>query len=230
MNLLTHSTASVILGLASVYQCTAATTTFTDDTAFFSAISGFSSSTLDFESQSDGDIISSGDTVDGITFDYDFGGVEIQVGNTETTVSGTNYLGTNDGDIFQDGDDFDLSFAASNALGLFFITADELFDDDIMLSIGSATASLIALDLVQTLSDGSDVFFLGIVDTMNTFSTASITTVGGGFFLYNVDDITTAAAEIVVAPVPEPGTIWLLALGTLLIARKNFLSATSRSN
>ena len=56
----------------------------------------------------------------------------------------------------------------------------------------------------QTLPDGGVVYFLGLIDTTASFTSASVSTIGGGFFFYNVDDITTAV-------IPEPGTFALLA-------------------
>jgi len=208
-----------LLWLTSTQFCSAAPVTFTDDSLFFSATSGFSNSILDFESQTGGDIINNGDEIGRISFAYDFGGVSMQVGDTELTVSGNNYLGTDDGDIFLSGDDFNLSFSASHAIGLYFITADTLLDTDLMLSVGATTANLIAADIVQTLSDGSDVYFLGIVDTEESFTAASITAADDTDFLFNVDDISTATA------VPAPSIIYLLGLGLLSLfgMRKNYL-------
>ena len=51
-----------------------------------------------------------------------------------------------------------------------------------------------AADVQQTLLDGSQVFFLGIVDDTNSFTSASVGTIGGGFFVYNVDDVITAVS------------------------------------
>jgi len=208
VRILVNLTLSLVLLWGAIAHATPVTFT---DFALFSASLPTPAKTLDFDSLTGGDIIASGDTVDGITFNYDFGGVLMQVGDDVVpgfdTTSPPNFLGTDDGDLFQDGDNFDLSFGSSFAVGMFFITADLLFDDDIQLTAGGVTASLIASDLQSTLPDLSDVYFLGVVDDMNGFTTASVTTPQGqGFFLYNVDDITTA-------PVPEPSTMLLLGSG-----------------
>ncbi len=183
----------------------AALVTYTDQATFMAALPG-PASTLDFDSLTAGDTIADGDTVDGITFNYNFGGVQMQVSDAFNSTSSPNFLGTDDADVFQDGDDFDLSFGSVNAVGMFFITADTMFDNDISLTAGGASIGLSTADAGADLGDGGIPYFLGIIDDMNTFTTASITTIGGGFFLYNVDDITTSA-------VPLPGALWLFGSG-----------------
>lgn len=185
----------------------AALLTFTDQASFLAALPG-PSNTLDFDSLSAGTTIANGETVEGITFNYNFGGVQMKVSNTYDTTSSPNFLGTTDADILQDGDDFDLSFGPVNAIGMYFITADEMFDDDITLSAGGTSIGLSVADAGTDVGDGGIPFFLGIIDDTNTFTTASITTIGGGFFLYNVDDITTSV-------VPLPGALWLFLSGLL---------------
>ena len=189
--------------------------TYTDHSVFFNDLisGGFYTETSYFDNLSDGQTIASGETVASITFDYDFGGVQMMVSNIYGTTSPPNFLGTDDGDVFQDGDDIDLSFSATRAIGMYFLTADNMFDDDIMLTDGDVTASLLASDIQQTLADGTDVYFLGIIS--NTyFMNASIITAGGGNFLYNIDDI-TSWADIPVSAIPEPGTAMLFLIGML---------------
>ena len=124
----------------------------------------------------------------------------MQVSDAFDTTSPPNYLGTDDAGVFQDGDDFDLSFVPVNAIGMFFITADEMFDDDITLSAAGTSVGLSVADAGSDVGDGGIPYFLGIIDDTNPFTTASITTIGGGFFLYNVDDIVTTS--VVPCPVP----------------------------
>ncbi len=182
-------------------------TAYTDESAFQAAIAGWDSEVLDFDSMTSGTTIADGGTIDGITFTYDFGGVNMMVSHAWDTTSPPNFLGTNDGDIFQDGDDFSLSFEPVNAIGMYFTSIDEMWDDDITLTVDTFSVGLDAATYL-TLADGSMAFFLGIVDAQNAFTQADITTVGLGEFLYNVDDITTAA-------VPIPGAFWLLGSGLL---------------
>jgi PEP-CTERM motif len=188
---------------------------FTDHAAFQAAAPG-ALSTLDFDALSAGTIISSGGTVGGITFTYDFGGVQMMVSDVFSTTSPSNFLGTDDADIFQDGDDFGLSFAPTNALGMFFLSADFLFDGDISFLAGGVTASLEESAVEQILPDGSHAYFLGVVDTATAFTSAAIVAnggPGGPFFFYNVDDISIGVPQI-----PEPGTLFLLCTGVVGLA------------
>ena len=174
---------------------------------------------LDFDSLSGGDVISSGDVLDGFQFEFDFDGVDLRVGDSNTTVSTStpNYVGTTDADMLQDGDDFDILIEPSNALGLFFITKDGLLDGDITLSFNGAAVQAVAMDVHETLADGSLVYFLGVTNAAETSTLASITTLGNGEFLYNVDDITRAVfatdgcpSGFAVGDVNQDGSINLL--------------------
>ena len=199
----------------------AATTTYTDQAAFLAALNG-PANTLDFDSAASGSLIPSGSSLGGITFSYTFGGSSLAVtdgnqfggGGPFDTTSGTNFLGTDNSDLIIDDDDFNLGFAASNAIGFSVITAEipgtSFFDDDIQLTAGGTTALLDVDALQTTLSDGSLVFFLGIIDDSASFTGASLATPGSsGSFLYNIDDITTTSAAVV----PLPGALWLFGSG-----------------
>ena len=172
------------------------------DWASFNAALPTGSQTLDFDSLSYGTIISDGESVDGITFSYNFGGIQIMVSDIFDTTSSPNFLGTNDGDILQDGDNLSISFAASNSVGMYFITADEMYDNDIIISTKSGSAGLVASEYLA-LIDGSKAFFVGLIDDTGSFTSADISTIGGGYFLYNLDDIT-------ISPVPIPGAFSLM--------------------
>lgn len=193
---------------------TAAPITFTDPGAFLANLPG-TANTLNFESQGAGSIVPSGSGLGGITFNYDFGGVQMAVtdgnqyggGGPWDTTSGSQFLGSDDGDLLQDGDDFGLSFGPVNAIGLYFITIDAMFDDDIILTAAGISAGLLASSSTS-LPDGGEAYFLGIIDDSNSFTSAEVSTIGGGFFFYNVDDIVTA-----VAAVPVPGSVLLLLAG-----------------
>lgn len=201
--------------LTTAFNSGAAPVVFTDQAAFLGALPG-AANTLDFDSLAAGTTIASGSAVGDITFNYDFGGVSMAItdgdrfgaGGPFDTTSGSNFLGTDDLDIFQGNDLFSMSFGPVNALGMFFITADEIFDDEIVLNAAGTSVGLLVADAAATLADGGVPFFLGIIDTDNTFTEASISTLNGDFFLYNVDDITTSV-------VPIPGALWLFVSGLL---------------
>jgi len=204
------------LCIAIVLICSASNAsfvTYTDQAAFLNALPS-STQTLNFDSLSAGTAIANGDTFSGITFNYNFDGISMAVtdgdqfdgGGPFDTTSGSQFLGTNDFDIFLDGDDFNLSFAPVNAIGMMFITADAMFENDIILSTDGGSIGLSVADAGADLGDGSIPYFLGIIDNSNSFTSANITTTGNGFFLYNVDDITTAV-------VPLPGALWWFGSG-----------------
>jgi hypothetical protein len=176
-------------------------------------VAGLTPSVVDFDAASDGDTIADGGTFDGITFDYpvlDADGVTMLITSAFDTSSPDNSLGTDNNDQFLDGDDFDMSFAAANAIGLYVMSAQTLADGDVTLSVGGATASLIAADLQFSTLD-FDVYFLGIIDDMTAFTTAGLATSQGQIFEfdYNVDDIVLGRGD----QVPEPGALALLGLG-----------------
>jgi len=187
----------------------AAPTAYTRSVAFLAALPG-PATTADFDSLTTSAPIPSGSTADGLAFSYDFDGVSLVAtagaldgsGFGFTTTSAPHALGTTDLDVLVDGDDLALGFAAANALGLFVITAEtpgiSLFDGDIRLTAGGATAALDVDAEEATLADGSRVYFLGVADPAATFGEAGLGTFGGGgAFAFNVDDVVTA--------LPEPG-------------------------
>ncbi|NOQ63574.1 MAG: hypothetical protein GQ582_03585 [Methyloprofundus sp.] len=213
--------------------CTAAFSapvTYTNDNAFFTAIAGYSSNTLFFDEKGTdaGDIIADGGELKGISFNYpvlaDF--ASLQVSNNGDTTSGMNFLGTDDGGIFQDGDDLSLGFSATNAIGMYFLSADALVDGDIRISVAGTNVDLVAADLIMTLTDNTSVFFLGLLDENNAFTSMDIVTSydddpESPYFFWNIDDITTAS-------VPAPSLIVLYVIGLLgvqrLTARKSYLA------
>lgn len=219
MNLLLKNSGLLSILLLSI-TAQAAPVVFTDSATFNSAISGYTKSLLDFESSIAGDLIADGGSLGGITLNYptlaSFG-VSIQIRDDFSANSGTKYVGTDDGGAFLSGDAFTLSFASANAVGMFFLSGDALLAGDISLTIGATVASLPST-YETTLSDGSYVYFLGFLDDINTFSGAEVASIPGGFFEFNVDDITTA--KISSGQVPEPAILWLLSLGLILLLRQ----------
>lgn len=169
-------------------------TAFADQHAFTAALPN-APQVLNFDQMAPGTTIEDAATAGGITFSYEFEGLSMRVAHLYATTSSPNFLGTADGGMFHDGDNFTLKFAPGSAIGLFFISADPLIDGDIKVTAGGATASLSAKRVHETLSDGSRVYFLGIVDAEAPITQARVEALAGGFFLYNVDDIVTAPLQ-----------------------------------
>ena len=177
------------------------------DQAEFAAALPVEPSILDFDGFSAGTTIADASTTEGITFSYDFQGLRMKIAHLYSTTSAPNFLGTNDGAVFHDGDDFSLSFLPGSAVGLHFISADPLIDGDLTITAAGITASLVADDVQETLPDGSRVYFLGIIDDQVPFQKARIVALAGGFFLYNVDDIVTAPAQVTEAASSIDGAV-----------------------
>ena len=117
--------------------------------------------------------------------------------------------------MLQDGDAIDFTFAPRSGFGLFVISRDSLFDGDVRLTVGGTASSLISAASQLNLGAGGLAWFLGIRSNDGaTFSSASLTTHGGGgAFNYNLDDIVTVSA------VPEPSSLFLLTLAIALNTR-----------
>ncbi|SMP69085.1 PEP-CTERM protein-sorting domain-containing protein [Neorhodopirellula lusitana] len=211
---------TLIITVIFVTTASAELVTFTDRDAFDAT--GGTSSVIDFETTAL-DVVSSGDTISGVTFAYDFGGVSLAVDDQFDTTSGLRYLATDDGGVLQDGDDLNFSFLPAAGFGLFVVSADPLLDGDVTLTSGLVTAALEASSVQQTLADGSSVWFMGLrSDDAETITSVVLETHGGGgSFLYNVDDVVVVSA----VAVPEPSSIMLLGLVTFALVRCRFRSS-----
>jgi hypothetical protein len=177
--------------------------------ADFAAALPARASILDFDGLSAGATIADAGTAEGITFRYDFEGLRMKVAHIYATTSAPNFLGTNDGGVFHDGDDFSLSFLPGHAVGLYFISADPLIDGDLTVTAAGITAALDADDVQNTLADGSRVYFLGIIDEQTPFEKADVVALAGGFFLYNIDDIITAPLQLAAGSNPADAMVSL---------------------
>lgn len=105
--------------------------TFTDRADFVAALAG-PATTVGFDCHAPGTIIGDGGSVGGITFNYHFGGVQLKLAAAYPTTSPTNFLGSDDADILQDGDNVSLSFVLSNAIGVALISNDPLEDGELL--------------------------------------------------------------------------------------------------
>ncbi len=167
---------------------------------------------LNFDELADGTIVSSGTSAGGIIFNYDFSGFNVMATSAFDAPSGNISLGTDDGgNAFQDGDDVQFAFSARHGFGLYIISADTLLDNDFRLTVGGATAFLDTSDLINTLSDGGNVYFLGIQGDANSSFTAARLIADSGApvaFTFNIDNIVSSS----VTAVPEPSSLLLTAL------------------
>jgi hypothetical protein len=224
-------------GLLASAAALAAPVAYTDRAAFDAAIAGMHRSVENFDAMAPGTLIASGDALGGLALTYDLDGVSLAVTDGMAfgggvlpfaTTSPANFLGTDDGDMFQDGDGFTVQLGGVNAFGLYLISADRLWDGDFLLSAGGIGASLWTGDLQAYFpGDGGSVYFLGIVDADAPLWAATLATdhdMATGQFLWNADDLVVARAS----QVPEPASLGLFAVGlaALTARRRHTLSTT----
>ncbi len=184
--------------------------TYTSSTSFHAALASnsFTAQTLDFESEIAGTTYGSPSTIGQISFDV-FGPPDLIVTDDFAAASGVNYLGMDSVGLanqFTGGYNIDLSFASSHAIGFNIITGEiantSIFDNDIQLVVPGLGTALLDVDDLQATVGGTDsVFFVGLINTTGTFTTAEIRydAAAVGTITYNIDDITTA--------VPEPNSM-----------------------
>jgi len=196
----------------------AALTIYTGRAAFLTDAASLGIQTLDFEALPAGTTIADPTAVGGITFSG-FGTPLLIVDDDFEATSGVNYLGMDNAGTFNQfsyADGFDMGFASGNAIGLNIITAEvpglTLFDDDIRIDVPGIGVASIDADTVDAMTPGGDrIYFIGLIDTVNTFATAQLRG-SGGLGFYNVDDIT-------VAVIPEPSvSLAMAAFAPVLLA------------
>lgn len=212
-------------------QSSASLMTYTDPGQFNDTMSTFGASvnTIDFDLAPTGSVIANGSQFGGVNFgfsDADGNGFDGMIGSEFSTVSGDNYLGFNDqgSGAFLSGDQITMEFAQPiQALGLYIIASpgDFGFADDAILGAGGALVSNDAIP-IDVLADGSETFFLGLLDT-DGFDFAELSSICCGFFEFNLDNIMFASFPTTSPPlsVASPSTM-VLALFVLpaLLSRR----------
>ncbi|MBK1629994.1 hypothetical protein CKO31_04395 [Thiohalocapsa halophila] len=220
-----RAVAAAGLTLLGCTSANAALMSYTDFQTFETALSnaGLTSERQGFDSTAAGTSLN-GATVGGFSFsnfNITQGGVTAQIANIGNNArSPSNVIGTTattPGLAFQDNDSYDISFAPTQALGLFFLTLNTpptIAADVFSLTVGSESVGNSATPDPGEDNNagvplfGTDKYFLGFIDTASTFGSATITStnLGDQFDWYN-DDFYTAAA------VPVPATLALLGVG-----------------
>lgn len=197
------------------------TTTYTDQLSFLGALPG-ATHTVTFDAQSAGISLPSGTNIGGMTLNYSISGgpppsaLDAMVTNDFLTTSGANYLGLNDPgnyNLFIAGDEFSLAFdQAVSAVGMYFVSGDPLFANDISIVTSSGTAfNGDAVDIA--FPDGGLAYYVGLVsDTLFASASVQFNSAAVGTFLYSVDDITTST-------VPIPAAGWLFGSGLVALIR-----------
>ena len=198
--------------------------TYTEQSAFLNQLNSYSIEDFD-DPAITSSIIASGSTFNGITYRHALqdgagGFLDMNISNQFDTTSGSQYLGVKDGldEVFLDGDGFTMSFAPVMAIGLYVIGSPlDVYAGDLSLSTSGGTV-INSGTPEWILNDGGEVYFLGIItdNSKSFFTSATLSTMGTGTFVYTVDDIIRSS------PVPEPATIALFSFGIIgmLIARR----------
>lgn len=214
--------AALVLLAVTAAPAAAQITPFVDEASFRSAVpNGSSLVPVDFEAEAPGRVIGSGDTVGGVTFTHAIAGgaIDLAVGAGLPTTSGAHFLGLDQPDLqdrqIQHGDEFDLAFPPSTALGLTIVSGDPLVADDVLLVTGQGTAGNAPMP-AGTTSDGGLIYFVGLV-AETPFETASIRyghPDEAVAFLYTADDLLLAQAGV--TEIPTLGSWGLAALAGAL--------------
>jgi hypothetical protein len=216
---------ALLAGLASS-GARAEIASYTSRAAFDAAIAGLETvAALDFESLAPTTTIPSGTQQGGFTFTYAIGGEQLVVIDAFATTSGSNSLGVTGELVFLASDIFSLAFAPATAIGLYVIGEDMLPGDVELLTAAGSVQNGAA---ETTLPDGSDVFFLGLVesDAGMPFSEAvvvSFAVEGVGDYVWNADDL-------VAAPEPDAdGAMAAAAVALVALSRPAGVRRPARS-
>jgi hypothetical protein len=197
--------------------------------AFNAAISGWTTTSTNFESVPAGTGYSAGTGPAGSGFTLTLSGPDAPgliptVANLFWSTSGTHYLGLDNSDTaFEAGDSLTINFGtAMQAFGLFVIGTSDIGAGDISLVTG---ASSVLNGAVADMSDGNGSFayFLGFVSddggTFNSIVLNDLTLSSARLLNIAVDDIVLALNNPP-AVIPEPGTLVLMLMGLLALGTR----------
>jgi len=206
-------TAKLLLAasLLSSAPALASIVTYTSSSAFEAALGSAPTSIEDYGSLTAGNVIAPGSTIDGITYtSFNLGSSTTQDGiisNQFNSFSGLSLGGdqnNNAAEFFFDSNSFDISFAPTYAIGVFFNVNQNSGTYGVNTPAGTATTGSASYD--------TDTFvFAGLIST-TPFASAEIssTSGGNGTASYNIPEIILESTS---TPTPEPAAITVTALG-----------------
>lgn len=205
--------------------------TFKDRAEFEAAVAAIPATQLTestYENVAAGSVFPSGTTFEGIAYTYTIEDFQIGVrgnadGNTPGTSGNNNLAVTDDNGAsffqFAITDAVSFSFTVpTHAFGLYVIVGPADFDflaEDANLSFAGITLSIADADTATAVGpNNTAALFLGIVDPMQTYTSATLGFGAAGAAvdpLFELDDLLITVPGSV--PLPLPGTLVLLALG-----------------
>ena len=192
-------------------QALASIVTYTSSAAFEAAIAGSPTLVENYSTFTANELITPVATFDGITYDsFNLGanGTQGWISNQFNSFSGLS-LGADQqngaAQFFFDGNSFNISFAPTYAIGVFFNVNANSGTFGINTPAGDTSTG-------SAKYDTSTFVFAGLVST-TPFTSAEIfsTSGGAGTASYNIP-------EIILAQAPEPGSMTVMALGAGLLA------------
>lgn len=166
---------------------------FTNSSDFQAAVSdyGYCSQKIDFESSLPATEYPYGSTIKDLRFLYDLP-LDLIVDDTFDAASGNNYLGVSGDNAFLSGDMLDLHFIQTiYAIGLHFLCSPgDVRYGDFELQVANMKG-INSSNPDMLLSDGTEAFFIGIVDTdINSgFSIATLSNLIQAEYEFHIDDI-----------------------------------------